>query len=168
MLITLMPMLDLILWALVGNCRAILIVFLPLIQAKADDEGLKIGEDLPSITLKNEKEEDVNVGDLAKEKGVVLFLVPKADTRAFICFYFIDVSFCCPSITLILLQCPFLVHFFPYRPLDSLVFWLIFLTIIDILAAPIFLPAHLLLPPRPPQVSSTTYGRRSCSTLTSP
>jgi hypothetical protein len=151
----------------VENCR-ILTVFLPLVQAKADDEGLKIGENLPSITLKNEKEEDVDVGDLAKEKGIVLFLVPKADTRAWTCFYFNYVSFCCPSITFVLLQCPFLVHFFPYRPPASLVFWLTFLTIIDILAAPVFQPAHLLLPPRPPQVWSTTYGRRSCSTPSSP
>lgn len=36
---------------------------------------------LPAVVLKNEKGEDVNVQDLAKEKGVVLFLVPKADTR---------------------------------------------------------------------------------------
>ena len=93
-----------------------------LLQAKADDEGLKIGENLPSITLKNEKEEDVDVGDLAKEKGVVLFLVPKADRRACICFYFNHVSFCCSSITFVLLQRPFLGDFFPYRPPASLVF----------------------------------------------
>ncbi|KAL1731401.1 thioredoxin-like protein, partial [Schizophyllum commune] len=37
---------------------------------------------LPSLTLKNEKDEDVDVGALAAkaERGVVLFLVPKADT----------------------------------------------------------------------------------------
>ncbi|KDQ52217.1 hypothetical protein JAAARDRAFT_62004 [Jaapia argillacea MUCL 33604] len=40
-----------------------------------------IGDSLPSgLTLKNEKGEDVDVGTLASEKGVVLFLVPKADT----------------------------------------------------------------------------------------
>ena len=39
---------------------------------------------LPSLTLKNEKDEDVDVGALAAkaERGVVLFLVPKVDTRA--------------------------------------------------------------------------------------
>ncbi|KAL1689543.1 thioredoxin-like protein, partial [Schizophyllum commune] len=37
---------------------------------------------LPSLTLKNEKDEDVDIGALAAkaERGVVLFLVPKADT----------------------------------------------------------------------------------------
>jgi peroxiredoxin Q/BCP len=33
------------------------------------------------LTLKNEKDEDVDVSTLAAEKGVVFFLVPKADTR---------------------------------------------------------------------------------------
>ena len=40
-----------------------------------------IGDVLPAVTLKNEKDEDVQVADLAAERGVVLFLVPKADTR---------------------------------------------------------------------------------------
>lgn len=47
---------------------------------------LEIGDVLPDITLKNEKEENVNVQDLAKDHGVVIFLVPKADTREFV-FY---------------------------------------------------------------------------------
>ena len=38
---------------------------------------------LPTLTLKNEKDEDLEVSTLAKEKGVILFLVPKADTREF-------------------------------------------------------------------------------------
>lgn len=42
---------------------------------------LDIGELLPAVTLKNEKDEGVNVAELAAEKGLVLFLVPKADTR---------------------------------------------------------------------------------------
>jgi hypothetical protein len=33
------------------------------------------------LTLKNEKDEDVDVSTLAEENGVVFFLVPKADTR---------------------------------------------------------------------------------------
>ena len=50
-------------------------------------EGLApidIGDALPNLTLKNEKDEDIQVADLASEKGVILFLVPKADTREFI------------------------------------------------------------------------------------
>ncbi|KAG2119382.1 thioredoxin-like protein [Suillus clintonianus] len=41
---------------------------------------IDIGDILPSMTLKNEKGEDVDTGSIAAEKGVVLFLVPKADT----------------------------------------------------------------------------------------
>lgn len=43
-------------------------------------DGLNIGDTLPETTLKNEKDEDVNVKELA-EKGLVLFVVPKANTR---------------------------------------------------------------------------------------
>ncbi|KAJ3994286.1 peroxiredoxin Q, partial [Lentinula boryana] len=39
-----------------------------------------LGSFLPEITLKSEKEVDVQVSLLAEDKGVVLFLVPKADT----------------------------------------------------------------------------------------
>lgn len=73
-------------------------------QAKADDQAekdesaeaaepstpalarIEIGDSLPSLTLKNEKAEDIQVSELAAEKGVILFLVPKADTRT--CFTF--------------------------------------------------------------------------------
>jgi len=41
---------------------------------------IDIGDVLPSVTLKNEKGEDVDVAELAAEKGVVFFLIPKADT----------------------------------------------------------------------------------------
>jgi len=44
---------------------------------------IDIGDSLASLTtltLKNEKGEDVAVANLATEKGVILFLVPKADT----------------------------------------------------------------------------------------
>ena len=64
------------------------------LQSKADEEideladddeseipVLKIGDSLPSIILKNEKEEDVNIKEIASDTGVVIFLVPKADTR---------------------------------------------------------------------------------------
>ncbi|KAI5119413.1 hypothetical protein M0805_004900 [Coniferiporia weirii] len=44
-------------------------------------EGLSIGDSLPDLVLKNEKDEDVNVQSIAADSaGVVLFLVPKADT----------------------------------------------------------------------------------------
>ncbi|KAG2336542.1 AhpC-TSA-domain-containing protein [Suillus weaverae] len=46
----------------------------------ADAAPIDIGDILPSITLKNEKGEDIDTGSIAAEKGVVLFLVPKADT----------------------------------------------------------------------------------------
>jgi peroxiredoxin Q/BCP len=38
---------------------------------------------LPDLTLKNEKDEDIQVADIASENGAVIFLVPKADTREF-------------------------------------------------------------------------------------
>ncbi|RXW15598.1 hypothetical protein EST38_g10257 [Candolleomyces aberdarensis] len=43
-------------------------------------ESIDIGGSLPTLTLKNEKGEDVQIADLANKKSVVLFLVPKADT----------------------------------------------------------------------------------------
>lgn len=45
--------------------------------------SIDIGDSLPTLTLKNEKNEDVQIADLTSEKGVVLFLVPKADTRKY-------------------------------------------------------------------------------------
>ena len=45
--------------------------------------AIDVGDNLPSFTLKNEKGEDVDVSTLAADKGVILFLVPKADTRMF-------------------------------------------------------------------------------------
>ena len=64
-----------------------------LLQAKADPESAEGGDSnalsfididgvLPDLTLKNEKGEDIQIANLASEKGVILFLVPKADTRA--------------------------------------------------------------------------------------
>ncbi|KAF7792706.1 hypothetical protein EIP86_003804 [Pleurotus ostreatoroseus] len=52
-------------------------------ESAPKEEALKpieIGDSLPTLTLKNEKGEDVEVAELTKEKGVVFFLVPKADT----------------------------------------------------------------------------------------
>jgi peroxiredoxin Q/BCP len=48
-----------------------------------DLAAIDIGDTLPSHTLKNEKDEDIDVSTLIAEKGLVLFLVPKADTRKF-------------------------------------------------------------------------------------
>ncbi|KAG7095000.1 hypothetical protein E1B28_005794 [Marasmius oreades] len=45
-----------------------------------DIPSIDIGDPLPNLTLKNEKDEDVDVSKLAAVKGVVIFLVPKADT----------------------------------------------------------------------------------------
>ncbi|TBU28471.1 AhpC-TSA-domain-containing protein [Dichomitus squalens] len=50
------------------------------IQENTALQPIDIGDVLPSYTLKNEKDEDVDVATLAAEKGVVVFLVPKADT----------------------------------------------------------------------------------------
>jgi peroxiredoxin Q/BCP len=52
-----------------------------------DGAPIDIGDILPSMTLKNEKGEDIDTGSIAAEKGVVLFLVPKADTRKFLDLY---------------------------------------------------------------------------------
>ncbi|CAA7270343.1 unnamed protein product [Cyclocybe aegerita] len=60
-------------------------------KAKASAEGeaesstpalptINVGDSLPSLVLKSEKGEDIQIADLAAEKGVILFLVPKADT----------------------------------------------------------------------------------------
>jgi hypothetical protein len=42
---------------------------------------VNVGDVLPDVILKNEKGEDVRVADLAKETAVIIFAVPKADTR---------------------------------------------------------------------------------------
>jgi len=42
--------------------------------------SIDIGGSLPDLTLKNEKGEDIQIANLASEKGVIIFLVPKADT----------------------------------------------------------------------------------------
>jgi len=49
-------------------------------SSSADLAIIDIGDSLPSYTLKTEKDEDVDVSTLTAEKGLVLFLVPKADT----------------------------------------------------------------------------------------
>ncbi|KAI0072483.1 AhpC-TSA-domain-containing protein [Panus rudis PR-1116 ss-1] len=41
---------------------------------------INIGDTLPSLVLKNEKGEDIDVATLTADRGLVLFLVPRADT----------------------------------------------------------------------------------------
>lgn len=54
------------------------------LQDDVDDEpeldAIDIGGQLPSLSLKNEKGEDIEIAKLTDDQGVVLFLVPKADT----------------------------------------------------------------------------------------
>jgi peroxiredoxin len=58
---------------------------------------MAVGDTLPSLVLKNEKDEDVDVKSLTEEKGLVLFLVPKADTRTSFTLsllYFLKLKLC--------------------------------------------------------------------------
>lgn len=54
------------------------------VPSDALPKSVDVGETLPSLVLKNEKGEDVDTASLTAEKGVVLFLVPKADTREYL------------------------------------------------------------------------------------
>ncbi|KAI0782768.1 thioredoxin-like protein [Abortiporus biennis] len=49
-------------------------------SSSKDIGKIDVGDSLPSVTLKNEEGEDVDVSTLTEEKGLVLFLVPKANT----------------------------------------------------------------------------------------
>jgi hypothetical protein len=56
----------------------------PYIQQKIlprPKKRVTVGDVLPDVVLENEKGEDVRVAELAKETGVIIFAVPKADTR---------------------------------------------------------------------------------------
>lgn len=44
---------------------------------------IDIGDGLPSYILKNEQGDDVDVANLAEKNGIILFSIPKADTRTF-------------------------------------------------------------------------------------
>lgn len=50
-------------------------------ESKVEEDVLTIGAYMPSVTLKNDKGEDVETVTLYKETGVVIFAAPKADTR---------------------------------------------------------------------------------------
>jgi peroxiredoxin Q/BCP len=50
-------------------------------ESKVEEDVLSIGGSLPSVTLKDDKGEDVETATLYKETGVVIFAAPKADTR---------------------------------------------------------------------------------------
>ncbi|KAL0959053.1 hypothetical protein HGRIS_014353 [Hohenbuehelia grisea] len=43
-------------------------------------QRIDIGDSLPSLTLRNDDDEDVDIAALTADKGLILFLVPKADT----------------------------------------------------------------------------------------
>ncbi|KIJ60814.1 hypothetical protein HYDPIDRAFT_183459 [Hydnomerulius pinastri MD-312] len=49
-------------------------------ESSTELKPIDIGDAIPALVLKNEKGEDVDTSSLTTEKGVVLFLVPKADT----------------------------------------------------------------------------------------
>lgn len=49
-------------------------------EPETDGKALKEGDKLPSITLKDEEGQDVEIGKLAGDKGVVLFLYPKVSS----------------------------------------------------------------------------------------
>ncbi|KAL7009321.1 thioredoxin peroxidase dot5 [Cystobasidiomycetes sp. EMM_F5] len=50
-------------------------------EAAKQTKRIEVGESVPGgIILKNEKDEDVSIDDITKEKGVVFFVYPKANT----------------------------------------------------------------------------------------
>jgi hypothetical protein len=49
-------------------------------------ESIDIGGSLPTLKYGNENGDDIRVANLANEKGVVLSLVSKADTRTLVVF----------------------------------------------------------------------------------
>ncbi|QRV93182.1 AhpC/TSA domain-containing protein [Ceratobasidium sp. AG-Ba] len=52
----------------------------PAEASSSSSKELQVGDVLPSLTLPNQSGTDVDIGALAKEQGVILFLVPKANT----------------------------------------------------------------------------------------
>ncbi|KAF8603059.1 AhpC-TSA-domain-containing protein [Ceratobasidium sp. AG-I] len=52
----------------------------PAEAESSSSKELQVGDVLPSITLSNNSGTEVEIGSLAKEQGVILFLVPKANT----------------------------------------------------------------------------------------
>lgn len=51
-----------------------------------------MGSVLPDLILKNEKGDDIQIADLAKETGVIIFAIPKADTREFL--FMLNILYC--------------------------------------------------------------------------
>jgi thioredoxin-dependent peroxiredoxin len=49
-------------------------------EAKKAKKGLVVGDTLPDLTLLDEEGNSVKVGDITKEKGIILFAYPKAST----------------------------------------------------------------------------------------
>jgi len=52
----------------------------PVSSSEVEVKELEIGDKLPDLSLKNEKDQEVAIAHLAGEKGLVLFLIPRADT----------------------------------------------------------------------------------------
>jgi thioredoxin-dependent peroxiredoxin len=48
--------------------------------AKKAKIGLGVGDKLPDVTLQDEDGNDINIVDIASEKGIILFAYPKAST----------------------------------------------------------------------------------------
>lgn len=62
-------------------------------HAKESAKGsVTVGSVLPDLVLKNEKGDDIVVADLAKETGVIIFAIPKADTREFL--FMLNILYC--------------------------------------------------------------------------
>ena len=63
-------------------------------EPEPHSKELEIGDKLPAgWTFPNEKDVEVTIAELTAEKGLVIFIVPKADTReqlfsAFLAFHF--------------------------------------------------------------------------------
>ena len=49
--------------------------------------SITVGSVLPDLILKNEKGDDIQVAELATETGVIIFAIPKADTREFLLMF---------------------------------------------------------------------------------
>ena len=49
-------------------------------SSKAKIKNVKVGDSIPSITLKDHAGEDVDLADIAKDSGIVLFSYPAAST----------------------------------------------------------------------------------------
>jgi peroxiredoxin Q/BCP len=54
--------------------------------------SVTVGSVLPDLILKNEKGDDIQVADLAKETGVIIFAFPKVETGEFL--FMLNILYC--------------------------------------------------------------------------